>query len=253
VTDRIRVGTYVLNNDFRHPLLVAQEAASVDLLSDGRLLLGLGAGWNIPEYTEAGIPFDGAGTRIARLEESVTILKRLFAGHAVTFNGDHYTITEHTLEPAPPQGAALPILIGGNGDKLLAVAARHADIVGFTGFTIRPEGVQPGHVTRAGLDDRIEHVRHEAGERFAGIELNLLVQRAEITDDRAGRAGEIATEMEGPSAEEILDSPFVQLGTVDEIATDLLSLRQDLGVSSFTVFDGRSKGFDGVVTRLAGS
>jgi len=255
-TERIRVGTLVLNNDFRHPILVAQEAASLDLLSRGRLELGLGAGWNRPEYTAAGIAFDGALQRIARLEESVMILRRLFAGETVLHQGEHYSITEHRLTPEPPQGASLPILIGGNGDRLLAVAARHATIVGFTGFTIRPGGPVPGHFTRDGLANRIAHVRREAGGRFSELELNVLVQQAEVTDDPQRRIEEIAAQWRADGVDtltpdDIAASPFILVGSVDSIAAEIEGLHDDLGIGSFTVFAARSSGFDDVVRAFA--
>ena len=252
VTERLRVGSFVINNDFRNPLLLAQDAASVDLLSGGRLELGLGAGWNVPEYEAAGIEFDPAPVRIERLEESVTVLRRLFAGERVTFDGTHYTISDYELAPLPPQGASLPILIGGNGDKLLAVAARHADIVGFTGFTIRPGGPIPGHFTREGLENRIEHVRRQAGERFDGIELNVLVQRAQVTDQADAVVAEIAAQWrDGLGAslteDDVAASPFILVGTVGEIAEKTDRLRSELGIGSVTVFADRSEGFDEVV------
>lgn len=252
VTERIRVGTLVINNDFRNPLLLAQEAASVDLLSGGRLELGLGAGWNQPEYDAAGISFDGAADRIARLEESVTVLRRLFAGETVSHNGEHYSITDYRLTPEPPQGAGLPILIGGNGDRLLAVAARNADIIGFTGFTIRPAGPVPGHFTREGLADRIAHVRREAGARFSELELNVLVQWAVVTDDPQGRINAIAAEWRADGDEtlslgDIAEGPFVLLGSVDSIVAEIQQLHDDLGIGSITVFASRSEGFDDVV------
>jgi len=255
-TERLRIGTNVLNNDFRNPLLVAQETATIDLLSGGRFELGMGAGWNIPEYEQAGIPFDSAGVRIARLEESVAVLRRLFAGEQVDSTGEHYQITSHTLDPLPPQGAALPILIGGNGNRLLGVAGRHATVVGFTGFTIRPQGPVPSHFTRSGLADRIEVVRAAAGKRFSELELSVLVQRVEVTNDPTSAAEELATSFadgggSAPSPDEILDSPFALLGSVDQICERLQSIREELGVATFTVFDARSAGFDAVVARLA--
>jgi probable F420-dependent oxidoreductase len=256
VTDRIGLGAYVLNNDFRHPLLVAQEAATVDLISEGRLELGMGAGWNVPEYNQAGITFDPASRRIARLEESVTILRRLFAGETVSFSGEHYTITDHSLTPLPPQGADLPVTIGGNGDRLLGVAARHADIIGFTGFTIRPSGPVMSHFTPDRLAERIELVRDRAGDRFAGLRLSVLVQHAVVTDDAEKEAGRLAAEWaedtpNAPDRADILASPFVLIGNVDEILDQAEHFAQTLGLTRFTVFARRSEGFDAVVREAA--
>ena len=252
VTERLRVGSFVINNDFRNPLILAQEAASVDLLSRGRLELGLGAGWNVPEYEAASIAFDSASVRIRRLEESVTVLRRLFAGEEVTFEGEHYSISEYQLSPLPAQGGGLPILIGGNGDKLLGVAARHATIIGFTGFTTRPTGPTFDHFTVGGLANRIQLVRREAGDRFGGLELNVLVQRAEVTEEGAATIAALREEWAGGaganlSAHDIADSPFVLIGTVDEIRAKVVRLHETLGLGSFTVFADRSEGFDEVV------
>lgn len=257
-TERVRVSGFVLNNDFRHPAIVAQETATIDLMTDGRYELALGAGWNVPEYTESGIAFDQAGVRIARLEEAVTILRRLFTGDEVTFNGDHYTITEHALVPQPPQGAALPIVIGGNGDRLLGVAARHASIIGLTGLSITPDSVGFEHFTAAGVRDRIDHVTAHAGDRAADLEFNALVQRIVVTGDRRKAAEELASEAAdryrlAPTAEDYLDSPFSLIGTVEQITEQLGEFRERLGITYFVVRADGSEEFDDVVETLAGT
>ncbi len=257
VSTTLRLGTYVINNDFYNPLLLARSAATLDLLSEGRLQLGLGAGWNVPEYEAAGLTFDRPGIRIDRLGEAVTVLRRLFGGDTVAMEGDHYTIHTEKLNPVPPQGVGLPIMIGGNGDRLLATAARMADIVAFTGFTSGAGGPHASHFTMAGLADRIEHVRVGAADRFDDLELNLLVQRALVTDDRRAAAEALARDWGGDGLtvdpSELLDSPFLLFGTVDEIVAGLERVREELGVSYVTVFAGRSDGFDAVVERLAGT
>ena len=141
-TTHLRVGTNVLNNDFRHPVIVAREAATADVLTDGRLQLGLGAGHMKSEYDEAGLPFDAGATRVERLAEAVTIVKGLLAGEAITFTGRHYRVTGHKIHPLPIQRPHPPILIGGNGRRLLALAAKEADIVGLSGITFRSGGVE---------------------------------------------------------------------------------------------------------------
>src|SRR5437762_1258584 len=142
-TTRLRVGTAVLNNDFRHPALLAREAATLDVLSDGRLELGLGAGHMQAEYEQAGLVFDSGGTRIERLAEAVVIVKRLLEGKPVTFAGRHYRVTDHTIHPRPVQRPRPPIFIGGHAPRLLTMAAREADIVGLTGIAFRAGGTQP--------------------------------------------------------------------------------------------------------------
>ncbi len=154
-TRRLRVGTMVLNNDFRHPAVLAREAATLDVLSDGRLELGLGAGHMKSEYDEAGLPFDRGGVRVERLAEAVIILKRLFDGEPVTFHGRHYQVNGHTIYPKPVQQPRPPILIGGNGPRLLTLAAAEADIVGFSGITFARGGVAPDFsgFRAGGVDD----------------------------------------------------------------------------------------------------
>ncbi len=250
----LRIGHFVLNNDFRNPALVAQEAATLDLLSDGRLELGLGAGWNLPEYEASGIQFDAAPVRIRRMEESAQILRRLFAGEEVTYAGEFYTVRNHTQDPLPPQGGDLPLLIGGNGDKLLSVAARQATIIGITGFTIRPEGPQLTHFGREQLAERTAFVRDRAGSRASDLEFNILVQRCEVGRDRSMIAEEWAAE-EGAqlTAEQIHDSPFMLAGTVDQVVDELTEIRERTGVSYITVAGQRAEGFETVVERLAGA
>ena len=142
-TKNLRVGTNVLNNDFRHPVLVAREAATVDLLTEGRFELGLGAGHMQSEYNQAGLNFDAGGIRVERLAEAVVLIKRLLKGEQVTLAGHYYRVTGHTIYPFPVQRPHPPILVGGNGSTLLGLAAREADIVGLSGITFRRGGAAP--------------------------------------------------------------------------------------------------------------
>ncbi len=251
ITGRARIGTFVINHDFRHLALLAQEVATLDLLSNGRVELGLGAGHMKQEYDAAGLPFDRASVRIARMAEAIPLLRRLFAGETVTHHGDHHRLTELEGSPAAPQGAGLPILVGGNGDKLLAVAARQADVVGFTGFWHPPgaEQVTTSHFSHEGLADRIAHVRREAGDRFDQLELNVLVQVVHVTDDRDARIAELVGRGWPDHAG---DMPFALIGTVTEIVDQVQRIRDRHGITYFTFFDDRSEGAEEVVARLAG-
>ncbi len=193
-TTTLRVGTNVLNNDFRHPVLVAREAATVDLLTDGRFILGLGAGHMRSEYDEAGLEFDTGGTRVDRLAEAVTVIKGLLAGERVSFAGRHYRVTGHAIHPRPVQRPYPPIAIAGNGPRLLALAATEADIVGLSGVTFRRGGTAPdvsGWKTPA-VDERIKLIREAAGDRYATLELNVLIQRVVVVADRRRAAEELA-------------------------------------------------------------
>jgi probable F420-dependent oxidoreductase len=253
-TTRLRVGTNVLNNDFRHPVLVAREAATVDLLTEGRLQLGLGAGHMQAEYDQAGLGFDAAGTRVARLAEAVTIIKGLLTGEQVTFAGRHYRVTGHQIYPLPVQRPHPPILIGGNGRQLLTLAAQEADIVGLTGFTLRRGGTEPDFSgwKATGIDERMQLIREAAGDRYDRLELNALVQRVVVTDDRRHAAEELARRWTQLSPEEILQSPYVLIGTVDQMVEDLQVRRERLGISSYVIFEPYMDAFAPVVARLAG-
>jgi probable F420-dependent oxidoreductase len=255
-TQRLRLGTNVLNNDFRHPVVLAREAATVDLLTDGRFQLGLGAGSIEAEYREAGLPFDPGGTRVARLGEAVAIVKRLLSGERLIFAGQHYRVSEHVLDPLPVQRPHPPILIGGNGRKLLALAAREADIIGFSGITFRGGGALPPDLSAwrvAALEARLRHVRESAGEdRFARLELNALVQRVVVTDDRRRAAEELTQRWTQLSVDELLQSPFALIGTTDEIAHDLETRRARWGFSSYVVQEPYLDTFAPIVARLAG-
>ena len=195
VTTHLRIGTNVLNNDLRHPVLVAREAAAIDLLSDGRLQLGLGAGSIKAEYDEAGLRFDSGRVRVERLAEAVEMIKRLLSGEAVTFAGQHYQIAGHTIAPLPIQKPHPPILIGGNGHRLLTLAAKQADIVGFSGITFRGGGASPPDLSAwrmQGVDERVQWVREAAGEqRLAQLEAGALVQRVIVTDKPRAAAEEL--------------------------------------------------------------
>ncbi len=254
-TRRLRVGTNVLNNDLRHPVLVAREAATVDLLTDGRLQLGLGAGSIKSEYDEVGLSFDAGAMRVARLSEAVTIIKGLLSGEEVTFAGRHYRVTGHTIAPLPVQKPHPPILIGGNGRNLLTLAARQADIVGLSGVTFRQGGAAPPDLSGwrvAAIDERLRLVRETAGDRFPRLELNALVQRVVVTEGRHGAAEELTRRWTQLSAAEILASPYVLIGTIDQIVEDLEARRERWGISYYVVHEPFLDAFAPVVARLAG-
>jgi probable F420-dependent oxidoreductase len=253
-TTRLRVGTLVLNNDFRHPVLLAREAALVDVLSDGRLQLGLGAGYMKSEYEQAGLPFDRGGVRVARLAEAITILKGLLRGDTITFAGEHYRVAGHAIHPRPRQQPHPPLLIGGNGRHILTLAAREADIVALTGVTFSQGGVGRDFsgFTAEGTDERLGWIREAAGARVERLELNALVQRVIVTTDRVAAAGELAHQWKPLTPAAILDSPFVLIGTVDEIVDTLERRRQRWGISHYVVMEPALETFAPVVARLAG-
>ncbi len=253
-TTVIRVGTNVLNNDLRHPVLVAREAATVDLLADGRLQLGLGAGSIQAEYDQAGLRFDSGATRVERLAEAVAIIKGLLAGNEVTFAGRHYQVTGHKVAPLPVQKPHPPILIGGNGRRLLTLAAQQADIVGLSGITFRDGGARPDLAAfrASAVDERVRLVREVAGDRYAALELCALVQRVVVTDDRRSAAEELTGRWTQLSAADILASPYVLIGTTEQMVDDLLARRERWGISYCVVFEPFMDAFAPVIARLAG-
>jgi probable F420-dependent oxidoreductase len=246
-TERLRVGTFVLNNDFWNPVLLARDAAAVDLLTDGRLELGLGAGHAQVEYEAAGLRYDRPATRVARLDEALPLLKRLLGGETVDHDGPHYRLQAAVTGIRTTQ-PAVPLLVGGNGDALLATAARHADIVGLAGFTSGTGQVHTNlsHFSWAGLENRIAHVRAHAGERFGDLELNVLVQRVVAGDPRAS-ADELAAAT-GRDAADFLDSPFLILGD-GAAGREHMDRLAELGVTYVVAFAER--GADDLAATIA--
>jgi len=253
-TKNLRLGTNVLNNDFRHPVLVAREAATVDLLTEGRLELGLGAGHMQSEYRQAGLNFDAGGIRVERLAEAVTLIKRLLDGEQqVALAGRHYRVIGHTIYPLPVQRPHPPILIGGNGLHLLTLAAREVDIVGLSGITFRRGGAAPDisgwRVSE--VDKRMQLIRDAAGERYAQLELNALVQRVVVTNHRREAAEELASRWMQLTPDEILVSPYVLIGTVDEVIEKIQVCRERWGISYYVIFEPYVDAFAPIVARLA--
>jgi probable F420-dependent oxidoreductase len=188
-TSSLRVGTLVLDNDYRHPVLLAKEAATLDVLSGGRLELGLGAGWLRDEYERAGLPFDPAGVRVDRLQEAIVILKLLLSGRAATFQGDHYSVADLTTFPVPVQRPHPPILVGAGSRRMLGIAGRHADIV-----NILPKALPNGTISEdlsersaATVARKIEWVREAAGERSTSRPLVLRRLQRHHGDGRPDR------------------------------------------------------------------
>jgi len=237
-TTTLKVGALVFDNDYRHPVTLATEMATLDLLSSGRVELGLGAGWMTTDYEQSGIPHDPAKVRVDRFEEGVEVIKGLFADGPYSFSGDHYTITELDGKPSPATPGGPPLLIGGGGRRVLSIAARHAAIVGVNpnlkAGTIGLETVNDA--LAAAVDQKLDWVRAAAGDRFDDIELNMLSFVAEITDDSAGFAA-ILSDMFGAPAEDVLEVPAVVVGSLDEIR-DTLGSRRDRWGFSYYVFQG---------------
>jgi probable F420-dependent oxidoreductase len=251
VTTRLRVGSIVFDNDFRHPALLAKAVASIDVISNGRFEFGLGAGWLKEEYDQSGIPFDPAGVRIERMVEALHLMKKAFVEERTTFHGTFYSVTDLLLPPKPVQQPHPPIIIGGGSPRILSIAAREADIVSITTRAL-PDGSKDwSDMTAAATERKIGWVREAAGDRFDQIELNVMSSTVEVTDDPQGAAERLA-ESFGLTAAEILDSPIALVGTPDQIAETLLERRERFGFSYVTVLENVLDEFAPVVARLAG-
>jgi len=236
VTDTLRVGPLVLGNDYKHPVVLAREMATLDLLSGGRLELGIGAGWMTIDYDKAGIPLDRPGVRIARLAESITILKGLFAPGPFTFQGEYYRVTELDGMPKPPQGVNLPFLIGGGAKKILGLAAREATIVGINANLRTGEG--ESHETAQSLlpgatDQKLAWLREAAGDGFAHLEIQSLLGFVHVTDDVAAIASAMAESFGVSEADAIL-APATLVGSVGSII-ELLEQRRERWQMSYIV------------------
>jgi probable F420-dependent oxidoreductase len=254
-TTTLRVGTLVLGNDYKHPVVLANEAATIDLLSDGRLELGVGAGWMTADYEQGGFPLDPAGVRIARLDESLTVLKGLMADGPFTFHGEHYAIDGLDGEPKPVQRPHPPIVVGGGGPKILALAAKHAQIVGINANLRAGSGEHPDSVrslTGVATDEKLARLRAAAGDRFDDLEIQTLTGFVHVTDDPSGIAAGIASHF-GVPEEVALDTPAVLVGTEDAIVEQVEARRERWNMSYVVVDEEFVDVMAPIVARLAGT
>ena len=250
-TERLRLTSFVLDNDFRHPAVLAMAAGTIDILSGGRLDLGIGAGWMKPEYTQSGIPFDPPGVRIARLEETLQVLTQLFTGQPVTYSGEYYQVQELALPPVPVQQPHPPFVIGGGSRKILNLAGKYADIVGITNRAL-PDGAKDlEDLTAEAMERKVGWIREGAGDRFAQIELNMICGRVIITDDREAAAAEMTTQLP-LSVEQILDAPAILIASTDQIISTLQERRERFGVSNIVIIEPMMEAFAPVVAALSG-
>jgi probable F420-dependent oxidoreductase len=236
-TTRCRIGTLVLNADVRNPVQLAWEAMTLDLLSGGKFELGVGAGHTPQEYPAMGISRESAKRRKRRLGESVEILRRLLDGDHVTLDGAFRRLEGAHIGQSVQE--RLPLLVGGNGGELLAHAGAHADIIGLQGLG---RTLEDGHRhdlrwSPDWLDTQLQQVRDGAGDRFAQVELNALVQRVEITDDRSAAIKALCDRIEGLDPAHAEVTPYLLIGTVEEIIDHLHRCRDRWGISYFAVRD----------------
>jgi probable F420-dependent oxidoreductase len=246
VTNRLRLATLVLDNDLRHPALVAQEAATVDALSSGRMELGLGAGWLESDYTRTGIPFESPAVRLGRLAEAVQICKAFFSAEGpVSFRGSYYCIQELDPLPRPIQKPRPPIMVGGRRRRALSLAAREADIVSIS-LLDRPVAGAPPPPSFA---EKVSWVRSAAGEHFSSLQLHVNASVVAVTDDPSD-ALRAFSERTGQPLEEALSSPGVLAGNVEAIVEKLHASREQFGVSYWVMHARAMDAFAPVIARL---
>ncbi|MGH2938610.1 MAG: TIGR03621 family F420-dependent LLM class oxidoreductase [Solirubrobacterales bacterium] len=255
VTTELKLSTGVFCIDFRHPAVLARELATIDVLSEGRLEVGLGAGYQLMDYRPTGIEMDPPGVRVSRLMEYVAILRGLFAEGPFSFEGEQFTITELDGTPKPFRPGGPPIYIGAGGKRMLTFAARNADIIGVNRLLPISDGTAPPrsmeNAVTEEIDKKFAWIREAAGPRFEDLTFQSLVRVAQITDDPGG----VAEELSGPlriSPEEVLESPFFLLGSVEEIAERLFERRERWGYSYYTVSRDQAVDFAPIVEHLSG-
>jgi probable F420-dependent oxidoreductase len=253
-TTDLRVGSLVFANDYRHPAVLAKEAATIDRLSGGRLEFGLGAGWMATDYEAAGIPMDSPGTRIERLEEALVVIRDLWSGAPVHHRGTHYRIDGLTCTPVPAQQPHPPIVIGGGGRRILEVAARRADVVHLNpALTAGVIDHRAGpSATAAATEEKVAWVRDAAGDRFDELELGVRIHLAFVTDDRDELFAALAGGF-GLTPEEARDTPHALCGTIDQIAGDLEERRERYGISNIGLSASSMEELAPLITRLAGT
>jgi probable F420-dependent oxidoreductase len=255
VTDTLRIGPLVLGNDYKHPVVLAREAATLDLLSDGRLELGIGAGWMTADYDKAGMTLDLPGVRIARLAESITVLKGLFGDGPFTFAGAHYRVTDLDGQPKPLQRPHPPLMVGGGGPRILALAAREAQIVGVNANLRSGDGNSPDaarSLTSAATDAKLHALRAAAGPRFSDLEIQTLVGFVHVAEHTSGIVDAMASSF-GVDREDARMAPVALVGTEAEIV-ELLEERRARWQMSYVVLpDDAIDACAPIVARLAGN
>jgi probable F420-dependent oxidoreductase len=248
-TTTLRIGSFVFDNDYRNPVMLAREATTLDLLSSGRLEFGLGAGWNTRDYEQLGIPYDAPKIRVDRMEEALGLIKRLWTEESVTHEGTHYRVRDAVVLPKPTQHPHPPVMIGGGGPRMLRIAAREAQIVAIAptlGSNGRPK-LETG--TLGSVAERIATLRR--APRFPELELNVIVFDAQVTDAAQSIVEGLAAQIKS-AATTIVDTPFFMYGSRASLVEDLLARRERLGISYIALPGAAMKAFAPVVAQLRG-
>jgi probable F420-dependent oxidoreductase len=250
-TTTLTIGCRVLCTDYRNPVILAKELATLDLFAPGRIEIGLGAGWLANEYAAIGVPFDRPGVRIDRMLETLAVIRACFAGEPVDVVGEHVHATGFTA--TPPRPATPRLMIGGGARRILGIAAREADVVSLnfdnSAGRIGPEGIGSG--TADGTAEKIGWVRTAAGTRFDSLELEIGAYFCAVTDQTEATLGAMAPRL-GLTAEQLAEHPHALIGSVDQIIEHLLDRRERYGISSVTVGRTVAEQFAPIVAKLTG-
>jgi len=251
VTTKLRLGNLVLDNDFRNPVVLAREFATLDVISNGRVEIGLGAGWFDRDYQSMGIPFDRGRVRVARLAEAVTLLKRLFTEDDVTFEGTYYRTTKSECRPKTVQQPRPPILIAAGGPEMLELAGREAEIVAVVPPGAGVRGPAPDDVTASGVRRQLDIVRKGAGSRFDEIELSCFLD-VTLTDDRDRTIADLSEKTKVDPA--VLGSSVYRgIGTLDEVREHILRVGRETGITYFCLRGPHAEELAPVVKELSGT
>jgi probable F420-dependent oxidoreductase len=253
-TTTLRVGTLVLDNDFRHPVILAKEAATLDIVSGGRFEFGLGAGWMKTDYQQSGIPMDKPSVRVARLAESLAIMRAMWRDGSATFTGEHYRVSGAAGTPAPTTPGGPPLVIGGGGRRVLTLAGRYADIVsivpsltaGYVGPEVAAESVVEKYT------DRVRWAREAAADRAGDLEFQCWTVAVQVVPN-AGEVIESLASLFGLTPDQLRSAPLALIGTVEEITEVLRKRREELGFSYIVVHEAEMDALAPVIAELAGT
>ena len=252
ISPRLRLGTLVLDNESTHPAVLAKDLTTLDLLSEGRLEIGIGAGWLAADHESIGQPWPAPGERIERLAESLAVLRACFTSSPAEFQGKHYRLSGVTNEPMPVQKPHPPILIGGGGKRVLTLAAQEADIVSFVpNMSAGKVGRESAaNATGAATEEKLRWVREAAGSRMASIELHTNLTNVFVTDDRQPTMEKVARGYGLENPQDALQIPHVVIGTPMQCVEQLQQRREETGISHYTVFAANLDAFAPVLGML---
>ena len=253
-TTTLHIAPFVLCNDYRHPVIVAKETATLDLLSEGRLEVGFGAGWMETDYEKSGMSFDPPSVRVARMEESLAIVRSLWRDEEVDFKGEHYQIDGLRGTPRPVQDPGPRIIIGGGGRRVLEVAAREADIIGFNPrmHAGRIDERAGPSATPAATDQKLGWIHDAAADRWDDLELQVRLELAILTDE----PDPLYEELSGPfglTPDEARGTPHAIAGPIPSMVEQLIERRERWGLSYIGIPYDSALDFAPLVSALAGT